>query len=112
MRERYFGTSDDFEVVDADNFASSKVAAAKAAVAQSKKAPPVKATLMEKLLEERTKEALEGAQKQQRIVVQSYEERLKIMGDALKSSAAFIREVAEGRAGRSEAQEYLRTIKL
>lgn len=109
MRERYFGTSDDLEVV---NEGSSKAAAAQAAVTQSKKAPPVKASLMEKLLEEKTRTALEEAQKQQRIVAQSYEERLKVIGDTMKSALEFIRDVAHGKAGRTEAQEYLRMMKL
>jgi hypothetical protein len=105
MRERYFGERDPLEIVD-EKVQESPQAAAIRQAKQIAKAPQAP-TLLERLLEDRTKEAVEGAQRQVRQIAEAAEKKNKELLDKLELYQGVLQRIAEGRMTPVEVREFI-----
>ena len=105
MIERYFGERDPLEIVDEKVQESPQAAAIRQAKEIAK--APQKATLLERLLEERTKDAVEGAQQQVRQIAEAAEKKNKELKDKLELYQGVLQRIAESKMTPAEVQEFI-----
>jgi ribosome-binding protein aMBF1 (putative translation factor) len=105
MKERYFGERDPLEIVD-EAIQESPQAAAIRQAKQIAKAPS-QATRFEQLLEERTKDAVEGAQQQVRQIAEAAEKKNKELMEKMELYQGVLQRIAEGKMTPAEVREFL-----
>lgn len=106
IKERYFGDRDPLEIVDDQPAQESPQAAA---IRQAKQIAreTVKTTLMERLLEERTKQALEESRKQVRQIAEAAEGKVKELQENLELYQGVLQRIAEGKMTKDELREFI-----